>query len=1220
MVLLGNPGAGKSHLFRIFASRSSGRLVTARNFLNLDVATFSAVPELFIDALDEKRGGRGDKGTVDAIVSKLALVKPRQVRIACRAADWLGDSDLSAFQAYFEQTGGVVVVSLEPLSENEQLEVLAQNNHPDPSSFLDKARKFGLEWLLTNPQNLLMLSEVVQQQDWPKTRTDLFRKSVRLLLSEHNKEHARSERGVFAADELIEAAGSVCAIRLIGDIDAVSLLDGGSDDFVPSYRSISVGDHTKVLASLGRRVFGSGPVVESVDYTHRTVAEFLAAEWMARRVAEGLPLERVRALIGIDGHPASELRGLHAWLAVHLSDPAAVIEADPYGVLTYGDAASLSLNNRQLLLTALARLAESDPWFLSENWSDSFAAALGGKDFLERFREILTTHSSSPSLRRIVLDALGSGPAIGLHTELVQILVDPKSRYSERSRCVPAILKQVDDGRAILALAYFKIGTAPDDIRIRAEILREIYGSISGRTETAVLLSTALTLTHELIGGALWHIADDIPLEDIEPVLRVFSDSIPELPALEEREGRKNSMEVLHVLDSLLVRLIEKCTEIDAKRVQQWIRLRLKCGADHFNSEPKELRTALQAKPRLLGELVDIALESLQPDHHAWVAMQVVHEACLNAASDEFVLQRVLVLLDKSSGVNKVIFHEVALMYCFRLDGTTSIFERLCDRAATDPELTAAHERNCSVPIPEWRIEDRVRRRAAMEKREAVRAKNRRDFEVFKDSIRTGTNNGWMGYLGKVYFGMFSDVDQTASPSSRLAAELGNANAQVAIEGLLALVQSRRMSTVDEIVALHENQKHWPWWYAAVAGLDEHFESGATIASYSDEYLSSVLAIDCLHPTFWRQGNTTKHVEHKWKQELYRDRPDLVVRTYARLARSDLKRKATNANGLYELMHSEQLKERRSEVAFQLLDEFPGTDVHQLTYLLEVALSSNAMELVGRARSALGRFRGSNSKDRRAAWMAVGYLVAPEEFGPIILRHKALQKIIVWNLRDLSGFRRRGGSVGGFSTLTISQREFIVLLVARHFHRTGHPAGGWSGSTNAWDASEYLLTLVNQLSGDSSEEARRTLEKLVTSPLTRTYAENLKHARAQQFVRYIDSSYRQPSWSQVVGALANGVPANVADLQALAIAHISDLGPYIASTNVDTYKRFWNEDRFNKVVKPKGEESCRDGLVELLRPRLRPLGVRVEPEGHMALDKRADVVVFAPGMKLAIEL
>src|SRR5215213_7957396 len=91
IVLLGDPGSGKSHLFRIVAGTEGGRYVTVRHFLAAPVAEKGGV--LFIDGLDEKRAGRGDRDTVDALVTKLFEAAPSKVRLSCRAADWLGESD-----------------------------------------------------------------------------------------------------------------------------------------------------------------------------------------------------------------------------------------------------------------------------------------------------------------------------------------------------------------------------------------------------------------------------------------------------------------------------------------------------------------------------------------------------------------------------------------------------------------------------------------------------------------------------------------------------------------------------------------------------------------------------------------------------------------------------------------------------------------------------------------------------------------------------------------------------------------------------------------------------------------------------------------------------------------------------------------------------------------------------------------------------------------------
>src|SRR5689334_14141644 len=120
IVLLGDPGAGKTHLFRETAANERARFVTARAFLSTPASTLRG-QVLFIDGLDEKRAGRGDRDTVDALVAKLFDVAPPKVRISCRAADWLGESDLAAMAPYFAQQGGATVLHLENLSQDEQL-------------------------------------------------------------------------------------------------------------------------------------------------------------------------------------------------------------------------------------------------------------------------------------------------------------------------------------------------------------------------------------------------------------------------------------------------------------------------------------------------------------------------------------------------------------------------------------------------------------------------------------------------------------------------------------------------------------------------------------------------------------------------------------------------------------------------------------------------------------------------------------------------------------------------------------------------------------------------------------------------------------------------------------------------------------------------------------------------------------------------------------------
>ena len=112
IVLLGDPGAGKTYLFKKAAAEEGARLIKARAFLVTPPNSLSG-QSLYIDGLDEKRAGRGDRDTVDDLVEKLFAVNPPRVRISCRAADWLGESDLASFRPYFEQRGDPPVLLLE---------------------------------------------------------------------------------------------------------------------------------------------------------------------------------------------------------------------------------------------------------------------------------------------------------------------------------------------------------------------------------------------------------------------------------------------------------------------------------------------------------------------------------------------------------------------------------------------------------------------------------------------------------------------------------------------------------------------------------------------------------------------------------------------------------------------------------------------------------------------------------------------------------------------------------------------------------------------------------------------------------------------------------------------------------------------------------------------------------------------------------------------------
>jgi hypothetical protein len=668
LVLLGDPGAGKSHLFRESAATIGGRFVTARAFLS--IATFPTDAVLFIDGLDERRAGRGDRGTIEAIVQKLFEVAPPKVRMSCRVADWLGESDLAAFEPYFDLGGGAVVLGLERLSADEQRVVLmAQGmDKAETDTFMREAESRGLADFLENPQNLIMLVEAVKTGSWPATRSELFELSTRLLLSELNREHSRVGAGVYSVHELRQTAGAICAARLISDVAGISLAEHEGDADIPSYRTLDFLDLAKVQAALGRRVFEAGPVVESVDYAHRTTAEFVGAAWLAATVRGGLPLGRVQALMGVDGHPAPELRGLHAWLAVSLPEHAdRLIEADPYGVLTYGDAGSLTPSSRRHLLDALGRLSQTDPWFRSGRWQSPAIGALSKPDMVDAFRAVLNSPTANFGVRSVVVDALAMGtPLPALKDDLANVLTRCASPNAERLHALEALLRLGPDGEALVVQAYReRLGRDDSSLRLRSEIVAQLYGHGFGPTDVAQLMSDTLTAEAEVTTGALWSISSSIPVRDIPAVLDRF-----EPIEREERSDleRRNVWEVASTFERLLLRVLqEPSPDPDECAVWRWLRVRASFRDTYGAARTESLRETLRQKPELLRRLAENFFRTVVMDSKRWLAYSKYRETTAHAIEWERLLEWLVAHLPRTDrGSERENFlYELALSLTF---------------------------------------------------------------------------------------------------------------------------------------------------------------------------------------------------------------------------------------------------------------------------------------------------------------------------------------------------------------------------------------------------------------------------------------------------------------------------------------------------------------------------------------------------------------------------
>ncbi len=195
IILLGDPGAGKTHTFKAAAKKENVEFLSVRDFL-IFAESEPLGKTIYLDGLDEFRSRIKEKNLIIELIKSLKKRGEPHIRLSCRNADWLGESDLALFRKLFGELP-YVVLNLEPLTEEEILSVLQTEDVAKPEAFVTMAESLNLEGLLKNPQTLIMLADVVQRDTWPDTRRELFEKSCFILLAEPNREHLGSGLGQF---------------------------------------------------------------------------------------------------------------------------------------------------------------------------------------------------------------------------------------------------------------------------------------------------------------------------------------------------------------------------------------------------------------------------------------------------------------------------------------------------------------------------------------------------------------------------------------------------------------------------------------------------------------------------------------------------------------------------------------------------------------------------------------------------------------------------------------------------------------------------------------------------------------------------------------------------------------------------------------------------------------------------------------------------------------
>jgi hypothetical protein len=1224
-VLLGEPGAGKSRTFEIEAEATDGLCISIAKFLSDDPDTRWKGKTLFLDGLDETRASGGDSSVLLKVRAHLRKLGNPKFRIACRAADWFGSTDSQAI-GDASPDGQLAVFALEPLNASETQEILRQNHAiPDPEGFVEQARERGIDGLLHNPQTLRLLAEAIRDGNWPNSRQETFELACKKLADEHSKQRRDQLRTqATPVEKILEAAGQLCAVLLLSDKTGLALDTESADAHFPVIDELLPSDLAVARLAARRKLFRpSSAAEERVVPSHRSVAEYLAARWLAQQIDHrGLPLRRVtNLLIGRDERTVAGLRGLYGWLALHCQAARQrLIEADPVTVVVYGDAKPMSLADKRKLLTGLEQEAKQHLSFRWEIPSRTPFGALAEPGLVPEFAAALNSRErddASQSFTDCLLDILNEGEPIPELAPTLKAIVTDDSRWERIRRHALAgwlNLSPPIEEAIFLLDAINNRSLIDSDDELAGELLRHLYPEYI--RPDALLRYLHVPKKRDHIGGLAVFWAYELPKTAPDAHLPILLDQLAARTDLHVSDEIEFSFDFGRMLGGLLCRGLEVHGDaISDERLFAW----LGTGADKYGESRREnehlaaIANWLGKHPERFKGVVAQTYKHCEGAEHIrsciYAQEHRLHDASMPDDMGLWHLEQVSQTANDE--LAEAHLSEAVRSLIFQLGCVDLSLEKIEAWADANPERKHWLESMLAWEIPEWRLEQSARNKVHKLKHSEQKREHSIDLAKHLPAIRSASApTGIMHELAGVWMNHYSNT-RGETPEERFDSycENGEEVLRAAEDGFFLCTLRDDLPSVAEIIDLSTKRREHYIRKPCLIGMELRWQRGTSfVDTLSDDCLRRMLAFRLTYGA----DNTPE-----WFTHLVQIRPALVAEVLVNYAFATLKARQDFVSGIYPLAHDPVYRGVAEFAVFPLLGNFPirakSTQLSQLEYLLKAALRYSVdqlVELIDKKLAAKGM-----DVAQKVYWLTSAMLLNPPQYESALWQYIGKSWVRANHLCAFLDDRFNG--ISNNYALSPETLGKLIELLSPHaeFERM-------SGIVTApMQRGESIRGMVTRLGTQATDdEAAREIERLLTLPSLSKLKHSLESARHQLKLKQREGAFRFPPLASVARILANREPANSADLAALSVDYLDQIADQIRNDNDDGFRAFWNIE--NKQPTCKREENlCRDSLLTRLRIYLTPLAVDCQPEGDYANDKRADLrLSYRNDFELPIEI
>lgn len=1185
LVVLGEAGMGKSTLLAWLAEQPGYAFCTARGLINRHDpgSLLGNASVIVVDALDEVVASR-DGEAVDAVLRKLGeLGYPRFV-LSCRTADWRSATGAEAIREQYALKP--LELYLEPLTESDiSAWLTARLGSERAAEVSEHFAARGLGGMLGNPQTLQLVVDVVASGHLPETKQELFGRAVALMWRDHKASKAGRQPAEASG---LDAAGAACAALILTGSEAVARAmvagDGNGDlpvrdiALLPGGEMVDAALDTRLFRALGNDRF---------SYWHRSIGEFLGAQWLARHADTPRKRGRLLSLLRSQGLVPANLRGLHAWLAQDPNLAQDVIDTDPLGFIEYGDADVLTLSQARHLLAALQRETQRNPHYHA--WHMAAAKGVFQAGFVDEIRRVIASDDTAFWLRSYLIESARGTPAVAaLRGDLQRMLTEraiPLGLHMPIVDTLSSVLGD-DDWRAIIQTLHHAHDTSTT--RLILHIL-DVAGYHLVDDASIADLAVAATTADDKVIGVLFPLEQHLPLDRLDGVL---DELVARIRVFDKPHQGLGEGLLTGFAYALMARRLASA-EVPARQLWAWLEL-AEAGTRYNDDEQSQVDAYLRNHDVLRREIQHLVLLELPEggriSEREWLIAN--RSTGLNPSPEDIVA--LLGALDPANG-SDTRWRDLVV----RWGAEESVRDAACPFAANDPEQRAWLESLANPPPePEW-----ARARTEHQREQEERAKRiRDDYVAHIDEVRAGKLGAIIG-PAQAYLNLLDDL-RTELPAHRrverwLGKELGEA-AHAGFEAFLQAVPPEPLA--DDIVKAVCKNQMLTACCCIIAALAERLRRGIGFVDLPDErVMAGFFALR--NGWFVHQAGIDGLEQYVEAEIMRRGLLETALRQYCE---PQLRAGKEHIGGLDTLMRDEASMEFAARLALDWLGAFDPLPINVTRQLVSRVVHSGQ---AGSLRPYLDRHVAQAEPGQRAFLDAADVLV---DFDRTTARlaQAGVAPELLWELRDLDGARTNKRQLP--ARLNPAVMEWVVASFRTLWPMRYRPSGGWVGNRNPWEASEYLIALLRRLALDCGEHATNAMHRLHAAA-TDGYTNTLASLVAEQARLRAEEAYVSPPLDAIAAVVNDDTPATIDDLMAVVLDELATVQAKIHSDDVESWKGF-----FDSAGVPLQEEPCRDYLVGLLRQGCRE--IHFEPEAHKAGDKEVDIACRCGKLCLPIEV